>query len=110
MLLGIVAVAAGINASLGHFTEALDAPVALAVGVGIYLLGQMAFHYVMRIDTQPKRLIFPVAAVATAALGVYMSAAVQLATLVILLVVVILAEVRPMRQRQSGLRSTSMSA
>lgn len=101
MLLGVIAMAAGITESLAHFTESLDPPVAfvLSGGVGLYLLGQVAFRAVLRIETRFQRLLGPLAAAATGFLGVHVTAAVELLTLVAVLLVVVLTDVGAMRQR-----------
>jgi len=94
MLLGVVAMAAGINESLGHFDEPIERPVALVLsaGVGVYLLGQIAFRYAMRFEIGRLRLIAPILAIATTTLGTWVSAGSELVALVALLGVVALAD------------------
>lgn len=95
-LLGVVSIAAGIKKSLGHFTDPLETPAALALagGVALYLLGQAAFHSALRLGPVKVRLAAAVAAAATAALGVQVSAAAELVVLVLLLAALIAIEAR----------------
>lgn len=99
MLLGVVAIAAGIKKSLGHFSEPLEAPaaLALAVGVALYLVGQAAFHSVLRLGPVRLRLLVAVVAAAFAGVGVQASAAAELIALVLLLAALIAAESRQVR-------------
>jgi len=96
MLLGVVAMAVGIKESLGHFDEAIEYPVALvlAAGVGVYLVGQIAFRYAMRFEIGRLRLIAPILAIATTTLGTWVSAGSELVALVALLVVVAFVDSR----------------
>ena len=94
MLLGVIAMAAGVKESLGHFTEPLEVEAALALGVAValYLLGQAAFHAILRIGPVVHRLAAAAAALASTAVGVYVSAAAQLSLLVLLLATLIAIE------------------
>jgi len=100
MLLGVIAMAAGVKESLGHFTEPLEVEAALALGVGValYLLGQAAFHAILRIGPVVHRLAAAAAALASTAVGVYVSAAAQLSLLVLLLATLIAIELVPARR------------
>lgn len=99
-LLGVVSIAAGIKKSLGDFTEPLETPaaLALAVGVALYLVGQAAFHWALRLGPVRVRLAAAVAAVATVALGVQLSAAAELIALTLLLAALIAFEARTTRR------------
>ena len=86
MLLGIIVVAAGVKRSLGRADERLDlaSALALACGVALYLLGDVVFRSVLQLRPVVFRSVAAGAALGTALLGVWVTAAVQLAVLVVL--------------------------
>jgi low temperature requirement protein LtrA len=96
MLLGIVALAAGVKLSIGHVTERLElAPaLTLAAGVALYLAGEAAFRRTLGIRPVAVRAVAAVAALATVALGVTTTAAVQLVALVAILLGMLIPDTR----------------
>jgi len=83
LLLGIVAVSAGVKRAIGHAGSTLPYPacLALAGGVALYLAGDIAFRRALRIGTQRYRASAAIAALAALAVGVAVSAAGQIALL-----------------------------
>jgi low temperature requirement protein LtrA len=96
ILLGVITIAAGVERSIGAVEERLDAGSAglLAVGVALYLAGDVAFRRVMRIRPIAHRGGAAVAALATMLLGISVAAAVQLVALVAIVVATLATEVR----------------
>jgi low temperature requirement protein LtrA len=88
MLLGVITMAAGVKDSIGLATERLDVgpAVILAVGVAMYLGGDVAFRLVMGIRPIGFRAGGVAAALGTVVLGVSVAAAVQLLSLVVIVV------------------------
>jgi low temperature requirement protein LtrA len=101
MLLGIVALAAGVKLSIGHVTERLELGPALTLagGVALYLAGEVAFRRTLGIRPVAVRAVAALAALATVALGVTTTAAVQLVVLVAILLGMLLPETRPGARR-----------
>ncbi|HEX6532981.1 MAG TPA: low temperature requirement protein A [Gemmatimonadaceae bacterium] len=83
MLLGVVFIAAGVTKAIGHAAAPLGPgpAAALAVGAAIYLVGDVAFRRILRIDRGSTRTIVAIGALATFPLG-GVSAALQLVMLV----------------------------
>jgi low temperature requirement protein LtrA len=96
MLLGIVAVAAGVKTALGEPLGHLEAgaAVSLSAGVTLYLAGDMMYRRVLGMSPRPLRLAAAVLALATILLGLW-SALGQLAALVALLVAALAPEHSP---------------
>ncbi|MEV1019458.1 low temperature requirement protein A [Streptomyces sp. NPDC050264] len=96
MLLGVAFLAAGIKKSLGHIGEHLHTGPALALagGVALFLAGDVAFRSAMRLFPVGYRALAVPVALATALLGIHVSALVQLLGLVAALVVMLAAEAR----------------
>jgi low temperature requirement protein LtrA len=96
MLLGIIALAAGVKLSIGEVTHRLDpAPaLTLAAGVALFLAGDVAFRRALRIRPLAYRATAAVVALATAVLGVYAAAAVQLVALIAVLLGMLALEAR----------------
>jgi low temperature requirement protein LtrA len=96
ILLGVITIAAGVERSIGAVEERLDAGSAglLAVGVALYLAGDVAFRRVMRIRPIAHRGGAAVAALATMLLGISVAAAVQLVALVAIVVATLATEAR----------------
>ena len=94
MLLGIIALAAGVKLSIGQVTHRLDpAPaLTLAAGVALYLGGDVAFRRALRIRPVAYRATAAAMALATAVLGIYAAAAVQLVALITILLGMLVPE------------------
>ncbi|MEO3861969.1 low temperature requirement protein A [Acrocarpospora sp. B8E8] len=86
LLLGIVAVAAGIKKAVGHASGHLELPQAtlLAAGLAVYLLSDVAFRLVLRIRPVRFRAAAAVAVLATIPAGIVLGWA-QLAALLAVL-------------------------
>jgi low temperature requirement protein LtrA len=96
ILLGVITAAAGVERSIGHAAERLDleSTLLLAVGVAMYLAGDVAFRRVMGIRPIGFRAVAAVAALATVALGLYLAAVLQLLGLVVIVVIALASEAR----------------
>jgi low temperature requirement protein LtrA len=83
ILLGIVAMAAGVKQAIGRAASALPYPVCLALagGVALYLGGSVAFRHVLRIGTRRYRTAAAAAALAASAVGVTFSVTAEIALL-----------------------------
>jgi low temperature requirement protein LtrA len=94
MLLGVVAMAAGVKLTIGHPTEPhpVGEALALSAGVALFLAGDAWFRAALRIGTPWPRLVTAVFALAATALGVAVAMEAQLAVLVGALVVMLAAE------------------
>ena len=101
ILLGVIAAAAGVERSIGGATDRLDlaSAVFLAVGVAMFLLGDVSFRRVMGIRPVGARALAAVAAAATVALGLGVAAVAQLVGLVVIVVAALAAEARWTRAR-----------
>ncbi|MFB9877907.1 low temperature requirement protein A [Planobispora siamensis] len=95
MLLGVVAVAAGVKKAIGHPTDPLKlgAAVTLAAGVVLFLAGNAWFRRVLGIPGNRLRIAGALAAPVTVALG-FWSALAQLVALVALVTAVVVVERR----------------
>jgi len=96
MLLGVVAFAAGVKSAIGHAFEPL-APYAalfLAAGVALYVVGDALFRMGIGFGHANARLVAALAALATFPVGL-VSASLQLATLLAVLLAAVL--IRPRR-------------
>jgi low temperature requirement protein LtrA len=96
MLLGVITMAAGVKDSIGLATEELEMgpALALALGVAMYLAGDVAFRLVMGIRPIGYRAAAAAGALGTVALGVSVAAGVQLLSLVVIVVVMLALESR----------------
>ena len=96
ILMGVVATAAGVEESIGHVTEALEAGPALALGGGmaLYLIGALAFRRVVGLRPAGYRGAAALVALATVPLGTTLSAAAQMLALVACMAVMLTAEAR----------------
>jgi low temperature requirement protein LtrA len=105
MLLGVVALAAGVKKSIGHAFEPLNLPLALLLGGGValYLVGDALFRLSLRMAPAWFRAAAGLVALASVALGLLAGAVAQLAFLVALLAALILLETRlgGLRRQQS---------
>jgi len=106
MLLGVVAIAAGVKLSIGDVAARLDSGPALALagGVALYLGGEVGFRRVMRIRPVAYRTAAALVALGTVFLGSYLSAAVQLIAIIVTLATTFAFEERWDRFRSEGLR------
>jgi low temperature requirement protein LtrA len=88
LLLGIIAVAAGLEHAIGHPFDDLDFAHALelAGGIAVFLAGMVAFRLILGLGSVGWRAGALVAALATIPLGTTASATVQIAALVLILV------------------------
>jgi low temperature requirement protein LtrA len=88
ILLGVIAAAAGIERTIAHAGEPLDlrSALTLAIGVAAFLAGDAVFRRIMRIRPVVYRLGGAVVALATVALGLAVTGAVQAASLVVVVV------------------------
>jgi low temperature requirement protein LtrA len=86
--------AAGIQEAIAHPGEELLLPAAsaLAGGVSLFFLGDAAFRRTLAIGSITPRLVLAVASLASVPLGVAFPACGQLAVLVVLIVLALLAE------------------
>ena len=94
ILLGVVTLAVGVKKTIGHPGEHATAAQALALagGVALYLAGDAAFRWLLRIGTPAWRAAAAALALASYPLGTGWSAGAQLAALVLLLAVLLAAE------------------
>ena len=86
ILLGIVAVAAGLKKATGHPFDDLHGPqaLALAAGTAAFLVGDVMFRRTLSIGPSGARTAAALAALATIPIGLGVSAAAQVAALVLL--------------------------
>ena len=96
ILLGVVALAAGVKLTIGHAAQPHPAAQALAIGAGaaLFLAGHAAFRLALHLGTPWPRLAAAVFALATAALGATVSIEAQLVVLLAGLVVMLSLEGR----------------
>jgi low temperature requirement protein LtrA len=99
LLLGIVCAAAALEHAIGHAFDSLDFALALALGGGtaVYLLGHALFRLFLGLPFRPWRGLAAVLALATIPLGTEASALAQLAVLVAVLGLCLVAEGAPTR-------------
>jgi low temperature requirement protein LtrA len=93
LLLGIIAVAAGIKLAVGHATTGISAPAATALGAGLclYVLSDVAFRSILGIGSQLFRVVAALITLATIPLGMAVAMG-QLVALIVLLVVMLVVE------------------
>lgn len=104
MLLGVVAIAAGVKKSLGHIGDVLEPGPAVILGAGLatYLVGDALFRRVFGVRPIAPRIAVALLALLTIPLGITVNAGTQLVVLVALLVgVLALEEVRRTRQSEA---------
>jgi low temperature requirement protein LtrA len=84
LLLGVVAVAAGLKKAIGDPYDPLDSWIAseLAVGVAVFIACDVGFRRTLRIPRSGTRLVAAALALATIPLGTELAATAQLAALV----------------------------
>jgi low temperature requirement protein LtrA len=101
LLLGIVAVAAGVKRAIGHAGSTLPYPacLALAGGVALYLAGDVAFRHALRIGVSRYRAAAAVAAPAVSGVGVGLSVAAEVGLLAVIVAAALVVEQRPSKRR-----------
>ncbi len=94
LLLGVVAMAAGVKLTLGHpgQPEPVGQALALSGGVALFLAGDAWFRSALRIGTGWPRLVTAGIALAAAALGATVAIGAQLAVLLVALVTMLVVE------------------
>jgi low temperature requirement protein LtrA len=94
ILLGIIVMAAGLKKATGHPFDHLHEPQALALagGVALFMVGDALFRRTLEIGMGALRAAVGIAALATIPLGLEVSAAAQIAALVVLLAGALAAE------------------
>ncbi len=99
MLLGIVAVAAGLEEAIAHPFDALkvDAATFLAGGAALFLIADVAFRRTLAIGTSGPRAVTAAILLATIPLGTEVSALAQLVGLVTVFATGLATEARPVR-------------
>ena len=104
MLLGIVAVAAGLKRAIGHAGSTLPYPacLALAGGVALYLAGDVAFRQALRIGVRRYRGVAAVAALAVSPVGASASVAAEIALLTAIVAAALFAERRGTASAEAG--------
>jgi low temperature requirement protein LtrA len=104
LLLGIVAVAAGVKRAIGHAGSTLPYPacLALAGGVALYLAGDVAFRHALRIGVWRYRGAAAVAALAVTWVGVWLSVAAEIALLAVIVVAALVMEGRAVASPAAG--------
>jgi low temperature requirement protein LtrA len=88
MLVGIIAMAAGVKKAIGHAYDhvSLAQAIALGGGVALFLAGDLVFRRILRLGSPGWRLLALAGALASIPLGLVVAAG-QLAVLVVVLVV-----------------------
>ncbi len=96
MLLGVIALAAGLRYDVAHplQTAPPGRAFALAVGPALFLCGDVLFRHWMRIGPSRLRTAGALAALATAAIGIFTAAEIQLAVLVAITALMLVTEQR----------------
>jgi low temperature requirement protein LtrA len=94
MLFGIIAIASGLRAATGHALDQLDTArsLALAGGIGLYLLGDVLFRRTLQLGPSRWRAGAALLALVTVPLGIAVAAVAQIAALVGLLAACFAAE------------------
>jgi low temperature requirement protein LtrA len=87
LLLGVIATAAGLKATIAHPFDELHAKeaVQLAGGAALFLAGDVLFRRALRLEQGPWRLLGAAAVALTIPIGLEVSAAVQLLVVVALM-------------------------
>ena len=105
LLLGIVVLAAGVKKAIGHATDHLTVgqAVALGGGVALFLFGDVAYRWVLRIGRPTYRLWGVVGVLATIPLGLVMAVGQLIALIVVLLIMLVTEEVSRRRVQREEL-------
>lgn len=109
LLLGVLITAAGIELALHHITESLKTAdaFALAIGVGLFLFGQVAFLFTLGTPNARRRLIWPGLALSTAALGIWTIAAVEMLALLVILILFTIVETIESRHQENDMANAT---
>jgi low temperature requirement protein LtrA len=93
ILLGIIVAAAGIHSAVGHPADPSELPAAtaLAGGVALLLAGVAAMRHHLRIHPPRSRILAALLVLATIPIGIYTTAAIQLAAVVLVTVAMLVA-------------------
>jgi low temperature requirement protein LtrA len=98
LLLGIVAMAAGVREAISHSSTLsagpLSAAVGLAVGAALFLGGNVAIRRLLSVGPNQLRAVAASVVLATAAIGALVAIEVQLAVITVVLVVLLVLERR----------------
>jgi low temperature requirement protein LtrA len=96
MLLGIIAMAAGLKDAIGHAADPLDLPHALMLsgGAALFLVADACFRRTLALGPSTFRAAAAALALAAVPVGLTLSALAQLATLLLVLAGSLLAELR----------------
>jgi low temperature requirement protein LtrA len=94
MIAGVVLLAAGVSQLTGHLHEPLSLATGLmlASGVGLYLLGDVGFRWVLRISSGRLRLAAACASLLSLPLGLWAGGIVQVGALLLIVVVTLIGE------------------
>jgi low temperature requirement protein LtrA len=94
MLFGIILLATGIKSSFEHLTTKLDTAHAFVFGggVGLYLLGAVIFRRASGIPEVIYRYVAALLALLTGLIGYNLSTALQFASLILIVILLVLAE------------------
>ena len=108
LLLGVIALAAGLKKAVGHAWDPLDAWIAteLGAGVALFLACDVGFRRTLGVDGGGVWLVAAAAALATIALGTEVAAAAQVLALAAIVAAALTVEARSRRaaggRRESG--------
>jgi len=105
LLLGVVAVATGVQEAIGHAAQLSARPAAaavMAVGAALFLAGDVAFRVQLRTGPVRLRMVAAVMALATTAVGAAVALEAQLAVLTAILAAMLILERRRAHPGQAG--------
>jgi low temperature requirement protein LtrA len=102
ILLGIIAIAAGLKKAVGHPYDPLETWIAigLAVGTALFIICDVGFRRTFGIARNDARLLAAPLLLATIPLGTEVDAVVQIVVIVGIVTVALVAEARPERARR----------
>jgi low temperature requirement protein LtrA len=96
LLLGLIAMAAGVGEAIGHAGRLVAGPagaaIVLAAGAALFLAGDVAIRGLLRLGPVRLRVVAAVVALATTPIGVLVALEVQLIAVTVLLVVMLVLE------------------
>jgi len=105
LLLGLIAMAAGVGEAIGHVTKLVAGPVGaavvLAAGAALFLAGDVAIRGLLRLGPVRMRVTAAVLALATTPIGALVALEVQLIVITVLLVVMLILEPTPAQRSRS---------
>jgi low temperature requirement protein LtrA len=102
MLFGIILLATGIHSSIEHLTSKLDTADAFVLGGGVslYLVGAIIFRRASGIPDVTYRFVASLLAIFTSFIGYNLSVALQFISLILIVIILILAESKPVLVRR----------